>query len=102
MGILFCGFMVWLLCKGVKALFRVKPKTRHKDPPVFQDSTVYKNLAQLEMLQSARDTQQQLIDYIGSLLWDTDSEKETVSLLRQKAQAEKQLALIEKQIYKLM
>ena len=102
MGVLFCSVMVWLICKGCKALFRAKPKTRRKDPPVFQDSTTHKNLAQLEMLQSARDTQQQLIDYIGSLLWDTDSEKETVSLLRQKAQAEKQLATIEKQIYKII
>ena len=54
------------------------------------------------MLQSARDTQQQLIDYIGSMLFDDCSEKETIQLLRQKAQAEKQLALIEKQIYKII
>ena len=102
MGVLFCGFMIWILCKGLKALFRAKPVKRYKDPPVFQESTVYKNLAQLEMLQSARDTQQQLIDYIGGMLFDDCSEKETIQLLRQKAQAEKQLALIEKQIYKII
>ena len=102
MDILFCGFMIWLLCKGLKALFRAKPVKRRKNPPAFQESTVYKNLAQLDMLQSARDTQQQLIDYIGGMLFDDCTEKETIQLLRQKAQAEKQLALIEKQIYKII
>ena len=103
MGILFCGFMIWLLCKGCKALFRVKPKTRRKDPPVFQDSTVYKNLAELARLQEARDTQEEIISYIQRLFYDDTarSDKEILYWMKQEAQAKKQLAAIEKQIQRI-
>ena len=105
MAVLILFVFIWLVWKALKAICKAIFRPRVKTSPKHETAITARynsNMTALLQLQSARDTQQQLIDYIGQMLYDECTEKETIALLRQKAIAEKQLATIEKQIYNLI
>ena len=99
MAIIVFFLFVWLFCKGLKALFKRKPRIEYK-PPAETENKVINNLAALDALQKQRAIYNDLLSDIDCRLDNAPATRE--KLLKDKAMIYSKLAIVESKISKLM
>lgn len=98
MILLYIGFLL-LIIKAV----RLVSIAREKPPETVQDAEMETiNMSVLLALQAARESQEDIIQYISESITTAQTAQETISLMQKRTAAIEKLARIEKQITKLI
>ena len=98
MVLLYIGFLL-LIIKAVRSV----SMARKKPPETVQDAeTETTNIPALLALQAARESQEDIIQYISESITTAQTAQETISLMQKRTAAIEKLARIEKQITKLI
>ncbi len=98
MAIIVFFLFVWMVCKGIKALFRSRPAEYE---PVPAENKVSKSLAALEALQAQRDLIQEQLSDIEQQLDNCPPEKVRNQYMNRKTVLLGKLATVEQRIYRM-
>lgn len=99
MAIIVFILFVWMICKGIKALFRSRPVAYE---PVPVENKISKSLAALEALQAQRDQIQETISYIKESITTAETPEKTIQYMDRLSSLYGKLAIVENKISKLM
>ena len=91
-------FILWMVCKGIKALFRSRPAEYEPAPA---ENKVSKSLAALEALQAQRDLIQEQLSDIEQQLDNCPPEKVRNQYMNRKTVLLGKLATVEQRIYRM-
>lgn len=101
MAIMVFFFFVWFICKGLKALFKRKPRIEYK-PPAETQNKVVRNLAALDALQKQREQIETTIDYIKESITTSETPEKTIQYMDRLSSLYGKLASVENKISKLI
>lgn len=91
-------FVLWMVCKGIKALFRSRPAVY---APVPATSRVTRSLAALDALQKQRDLIQEQLSDIEQQLDNCPPERVRIRYMDRKTVLLGKLATVEQRIYRM-
>lgn len=100
MAIITFFLFIWLVCKGLKALFQRHDRVEYEQPETETENKVINNLAALDALQKQRAIYNDLLSDIDCRLDNAPATRE--KLLKDKAMIYSKLAIVENKISKLM
>ena len=99
MELILLVFSIWVVCKGIKSLARIKPKASRT---TVTAATTNSGMSTLLVLQEQRDLIKDMIADINTSLDCCPPEKQRYTLLNRKQQLLSKLSTVESKIAKLI